>query len=284
MTAAGGENPLFLLTDNGSIRAASALALRSVAADLSRRTRQQVEPASLAHANRIPPEDLDGSPAPLLKEWLLSPALPASRPIVILPFFLANRGAIVRLVEKAIREVRAERPRLSVQIAPFLFEEDGPEQGVLARAAADRVREKIHPADGTPPNVVFVDHGSPLPAAAQVRNFVAGQVQALLGPEVRSVIPASMERREGRPYDFADPLLAEVLRRPVLRDRPVILSLFFLLPGRHAGENGDVAGICTAAHREIPSLAIRPTGLLGDHPLLLDALAKRVKDAIYCAG
>lgn len=280
MIPAGTKAPLFLLVDNGSVRPASALALRAVAAELTRRTGHSVEPASLAHSNRIPTAELEGEPAPILKETLLSPSLSDDRPVVILPFFLGNRGAIVHQVEKVLTEVREKRPGLSLHRTPFLFEEDGDDQDVLARAAADRIREQIMPDDPHPPNVVLVDHGSPRPIAAQVRNFVAGQVQALLRKEVRSVIPASMERREGREYDFTDPLLDEVLRRPVLQDRPLILSMFFLLPGRHAGEGGDVAEICCEAEKDLPSLEIRTANLLGDHPIVLEALTKRVFAAV----
>jgi len=277
MNLATDERPLFLLTDNGSIRAESALALRAIAADLSNRTGQQVEAASLAHSNRIPAEKLSGTPARLLGEWLTDESIVAKRPATVLPFFLGNRGAIVRMVEQAVAEAVAQRPGLSVRIAPFLFEEDGDNQDILARAAADRVREQMGPGDPLLPNVILVDHGSPYPIAAQVRNFVAGQVQALLRDEVRSVIPASMERREGEAYAFTDPLLEEVLRRPRLHDRPVILAHFFLLPGRHAGEGGDVAEICEEARQEVPTLQIRPTRLLGDHPIVREALEQRLK-------
>ncbi|MBC2600875.1 sirohydrochlorin chelatase [Puniceicoccus vermicola] len=280
MIAGGAKAPLFLLTDNGSIRPASALALRAAAEDLSNRTGQTVMPASLAHCHRIPAEELGGTPARRLKETLLDPSLPEERPVFIIPFFLANRGAIVRLVEQAIAETREERPQLSVELLPYLFEEDGAEQEILARAGTVRVREQIRPSDTQKPTVVLVDHGSPYPGAAQVRNFVAGQVQAFLHDEVHTVIPASMERRDGDEYAFTDPLLEEVLRRPHLSQRPLILLMFFLLPGRHAGHGGDVAEICEEAIEESPSLEIRTTELLGDHPILLEALAKRVIGAL----
>ena len=270
------EKPLFLLTDNGSVRAESALALRGIADDLFRRTGQQVEAASLAHSDRIPVDKLGGTPARLLPDWLSDESSTRDRPVCVLPFFLGNRGAIVRSVEKTIADAVAKNPDLSVRISPFLFEEDGEHQDVLARAAAALVREQFTASDPAPPNVILVDHGSPFPIAAQVRNFVAGQLQAFLCGEVRSVIPASMERREGERFAFTDPLLSEVLRRPVLHSRPVILSHFFLLPGRHAGKDGDVAEICAEARGEFPSLEIRPTGLLGNHPIVEEALAARM--------
>lgn len=274
----GGElPPLYLLTDNGSIRAASALALRETATRLSALTGQQVEAASLAHCDKIDPTELGNTPALRLADHLLAEDLPDARPIVILPFFLATGGAIVRLLHKALAEIRDKRPQLQIRIAPFLFDEDGTHQEILALACKDRIEEQLNANDeAIHPNVILVDHGSPFPVAAQVRNFVAGQIQAFLHHKVRSVIPASMERREGTQYDFTAPTLSDVLQRPHIQQHPVILSYFFLLPGRHAGAGGDIAEILDEARQQFPNLSLRTTGLLGDHPLILNALAKRI--------
>lgn len=275
--APGAGDPVFLLVDNGSIRPESTLALRDAADGIARLSGRTVLPVSLAHSDRVPAEDLGGSPALTLRPLLLSDRIAGGQTVVLLPFFLGNRGAIVRMVEEAVAAALAERPGLEVRMAPFLFEEDGPGQETLALAAAERIRGCLDPGWKERPLVVFTDHGSPVPVAAQVRNFVAGQVQAILRDEVHAVVPASMERREGERYAFADPLLEEVLRRPTAAARPVILSMFFLLPGRHAGGNGDVAGIRDEAIREAPTLEVRTTGLLGDHPVVRQALADRAK-------
>ena len=265
MSAGGDSSPLFLLTDNGSIRASSALALRSAAEELATRTGQQ--------------EQLGGIPALRLRDHLLSGEVQDGRRVVILPYFLAKGGAIAQLLDKALAEICKERPSLVVHTAPFLFEETGPDQEILARACAARIEELMEPTDTTPPSIILVDHGSPYPIAAQIRNFVAGQVQAFLHDRARCVLPASMERREGTQYDFTAPLLADALRRPELHSNPLILCYFFLLPGRHAGEGGDVADIIAAARQEFPDLDIRATRLLGDHPLILEALTKRIHTA-----
>ena len=86
------EKPLFLLTDNGSVRAESALALRGIADDLFRRTGQQVEAASLAHSDRIPVDKLGGTPARLLPDWLSDESSTRDRPVCVLPFL--NQPAI----------------------------------------------------------------------------------------------------------------------------------------------------------------------------------------------
>ncbi len=272
------EGPTFLLVDNGSIRAASTLALRETARRVSRLSGVTVHPVSLAYSDRVDPEELEGVPARTLPEFLGSDELTPDAETVIVPIFLGNRGAIFRGVEKVIGEACRLRPGLRVRFARFLFEEEGPDQDVLARAVAGRIREKIPECGSRKPLVVLTDHGSPLPVAAQVRNFVAGQVQAILRDEVFAVVPASMERREGKAYAFTDPLLEDVLRRPVAAKRPVVLAMFFLLPGRHAGEGGDVAEIRDAAVAETGNGEIATTELLGDHPLVVEALAQRIKE------
>ena len=52
-----------------------------------------------------------------------------------------------------------------------------------------------------------------------------------------------MERREGDAYAFNDPLLESLGGISGFAGGRLILAMFFLLPGRHAGEGGDVAEI-----------------------------------------
>jgi len=54
------------LVDNGSLRPASTLNLRRIAATLSEHTGIPVEAASLLHSNKVPAEDLEGTPATTL--------------------------------------------------------------------------------------------------------------------------------------------------------------------------------------------------------------------------
>jgi hypothetical protein len=57
---------------------------------------------------------------------------------------------------------------------------------------------------------------------------------------------------------------------------PIILSMLFLSPGRHAGPGGDIADICSAVERDHPGFRIHPSALVGGHPRLLAILAARV--------
>jgi hypothetical protein len=89
-----------------------------------------------------------------------------------------------------------------------------------------------------------------------------------------------MERREGAAYDFCEPLLERLLRSPGWNGGEVVVAMQFLLPGRHAGPDGDVAEICRAAEA-VSGGALRTTmtGLVAEHPLLVDILADRWRAA-----
>jgi hypothetical protein len=90
-----------------------------------------------------------------------------------------------------------------------------------------------------------------------------------------------MERREGAAYDFCDPLLATLLRSPGWNTSSVTVALQFLLPGRHAGAHGDVATICREAEAASGgALHATMTGLVGEHPLLVEILADRWQAAV----
>jgi hypothetical protein len=79
-----------------------------------------------------------------------------------------------------------------------------------------------------------------------------------------------MERREGAEYDFNEPLLEDALQQA--KGEAVILMLF-LLPGRHAGGDGDVA---TIAKEHAPArLRWKLSPLLGTHPALPALLFRR---------
>ncbi|HKJ89791.1 MAG TPA: CbiX/SirB N-terminal domain-containing protein, partial [Oceanipulchritudo sp.] len=56
----------------------------------------------------------------------------------------------------------------------------------------------------------------------------------------------------------------------------VVISMLFLSPGRHAGPEGDIAGICRDAEGRNPRLRTRMTGLVGDHPDIVPLLVKRL--------
>ena len=103
-----------------------------------------------------------------------------------------------------------------------------------------------------------------------LRNFFAVSLRNQLGLKEDELIACSMERREGAEYDFNEPLLEHALQQA--KGEAIILMLF-LLPGRHAGGEGDVA---TIAKEHAPDgLRWKLSPLLGTHPALPALLSRR---------
>jgi sirohydrochlorin ferrochelatase len=269
--AAAMAGPTTFLVDNGSLEPAATLRLRELAHRLADRIGVPVRPVSLLHASAVTAGQLGGVPAEIVEPTLARLAADGAREFVIVPLFFGPSRALTDYLPARVAHLRARFPDLRVRVAPCLHHA-GDDR--LARILADHVR-----AAGTAPRVVLVDHGSPAAAVTEVRNQLADRLASELGPE-RRVAPASMERREGADYDFCEPLLERKLREPGWNDGEVIVAMQFLLPGRHAGPEGDVAGICRRAEADCPGLRTRMTALVGEHPLLVDILADRWRAAV----
>jgi hypothetical protein len=116
-----------------------------------------------------------------------------------------------------------------------------------------------------------------------VRTRLAEELRELLGRRASHVGAASMERREGDAYAFNEPLLERALIEPPFDEGEVLLAMAFLLPGRHAGEGGDVEQIVRHACASAPEGASQPlrvhkTQPLGGDPLVLSVLAERIRE------
>jgi hypothetical protein len=284
--------PLTILMDNGSLEPAATLGLRALAAQLAARIGAPVEAISLLHSSAVPAERLGGQPAEILEPALERRLAAGQSDFLIVPLFFGPSGALTDYLPKRLAHLRGEHPALNVRVAAPLFAA-GDDR--LARILADHVQATLAtPPGGTRPpegfrarpeaaphphRVVLVDHGSPAKAVTDVRNELACQLAGVLGPAC-TVAPASMERREGAAYDFCEPLLERLLRSPDWNTGDVTIAMQFLLPGRHAGPAGDVAEICRAAEAASGgALRTRLTGLVAEHPLLVDILADRWRQA-----
>lgn len=267
-----------LLVDNGSLRPQATLNLRRLADALSQATGEAVEAASLLHSFKIPPEALGGRKAATVGPLAERYAAEGGTELIILPFFFGPSQALTRYLPERLAEVQASYPQLSVKVAPPLVDTLLAPDLRLARLLAENVRERM--ANLSRPKVVLVDHGSPIPEVTAVRNYLAGQLSALLADEVDCVTFASMERRDGDAYRFNEPLLEDLLASTELADSDVILSMLFLSPGRHAGEGGDIAEICTQAMSNSPGLNVVTTRLVGENDAILELLATRLQQAL----
>ena len=155
---------------------------------------------------------------------------------------------------------------MKLSIRQPLFGNDGAELTVML---ADNLRETgWTKGSGT---VLLCDHGSPIPEVTACRNALAKDLREHFRLESDELIACSMERREGAEYDFNEPLLEDALQSA--KGEAVILMLF-LLPGRHAGPDSDVA---TIAKEHAPAgLRWKLSPLLGDNPFLASLLEKRL--------
>lgn len=271
------SQPTILLVDNGSLEPASIRGLRAVAAALAKRVGRVVEPVSLLHSSAVPAEAIGGVPAEILEPALERRCADGGRDFVVVPLFLGPSGALTDYLPQRVARLRAKWPELRVRVAAPVGGAAGCDPRVVDLLESG-VRGLL--AAGERPAVALVDHGSPARAVAALRDAAAAALAARLGDAVRTVRPASMERRAGPEYAFADPLLERLLDEPEFSGGAVIVAMFFLLPGRHAGPAGDVAQICAAAEVRHQGLATRMTPLLGAHPGLIEVLADRLESVL----
>lgn len=268
-----------LLVDNGSLQPAATRQLRRVAAALGRRLHRRVEPVSLLHSNQVPAKKLGGRPAEILEPAIRRRIQAGGRDFVIVPLFIGPSRALTDYLPGRIEEWKRKHPGLRVRLAaPLAARGDD----CLARLLEDQVRAKLTPAfrRGGPARVALVDHGSPVKAVTQVRNRIAAQLRRRLGSRVAGVAPCSMERRPGAAQAFNEPLLENLLAAPPWNSGPVVVAQLFLLPGRHAGPDGDIAAIIRCAREKHPKLRAVRIKLLGDHSGLIAILAGRLHAAV----
>jgi sirohydrochlorin ferrochelatase len=272
-----------VLLDNGSSRAESTLSLRRLAAALEERVGEQVHPVSLLHASRVSSGDLGGRPADTLEPFLRRRVAEGARDYLILPLFFGRSGALTGFIPDKAESIRRDLGPFALRLADVLcpLPEGEPR---LGRILADSIRWAARGHGVDPRRVVLVDHGSPLPEVNQVRRVLAEHLRQDFGSRT-ALDEAVMERRAGSAYDFNGELLADALRRLALADRsrPVILSMLFLSPGRHAGAGGDIEEIRARAELEFPGFRVFPTSLVGAHPGLVDILESRYRQASRAA-
>jgi sirohydrochlorin ferrochelatase len=270
------NTPTVFLIDNGSLRPQATVALRLLAQALARRSAMPVEAVSLLHSHKIGADKLNGVPATIVKRRLRELLAAGQHDFICLPLFLGPSLAIADYLPQVVNELSGEHPELKVRIASVLAGEDldAPDPR-LAQMLADQIRALQASPDT---KLALVDHGTPIIEVNRVRNAVAQQLACELGVPV--VLPCSMERREGKAYAFNDPLLEKLGSINDFVGGRLILAMFFLLPGRHAGDGGDVAEICEGLIAEGTFEEIQNTPLLGEHPMLIEILEDRLREVM----
>lgn len=271
------HSPTILLLDNGSTKAEATLQLRKIAKQLSKNIQQQIHAVSLQHADVIPVKSLGGVKASVYSSFITDQLQQGQRDFIVLPLFFGNSRALTKFIPDKQTELEEAFGAFNLKIADTLFpfpQNDRRLAEIIFYNIQTIAKESTLPLE----NMVLVDHGSPSPAITAVRNAVAEQVQEKLGEGVR-LEQAVMERRPSKQYDFNGELLKDWLIAKAEKGKlSAIVSLLFSLPGRHAGEGGDIETICDAVMQRYPNFKIGISPLVGEHPLLLEILANRLNN------
>ena len=274
-----------LLFDNGSLRPDATFALRAIAKNLSKRLGMNVEGVSLLHSHKIDAEKLGGEPATIIRRRFKQGIANEEHYFICLPLFLGPSLAITEYLIELIDEAKLLCPEMQILVAPPLagWDVNDPDSR-LAEILADQVKALIEEKSLTySTNLVLVDHGSPIEKLSILRNTVTDQLRDLLGGSVSTAIACSMERREGDAYAFNDPLLESITfdkSSTAEHLESLIVAMFFLLPGRHAGEGGDVDEILQGLVDEKKVKNFHKTDLISTHPLIYSILEDRVKSVL----
>lgn len=263
-----------VLIDNGSLEADAHRNLRGLAGAISARAGVEVQAISWKHSDRIPAEKLDGEPARTLRPFMAEQLAHRAREFVFVPFFISAQGAIGSAL-------RADLDALQQSLGAFevTFTEGLAARGAIPEIVASRIRETIAQRFLHRPAVIVVDHGGPSANSATLRNELATQVQRELGTGIGALAAASLE---GEDYPHNRPLLVDQLNAPGFDRGDVVIAPLFLAPGRHAGSEGDLTQIARAAEHRAAHAPLRChfTGLVGTHPLAVDALTEALRTTL----
>lgn len=246
--------PVYLVIDNGSKKPEATIRLRELAAKLSEVVTKTVYAVSLQHADSIDTCELNNIPANTFYSFLQQQLKQGKREFVVLPLFFGMSRALSSFIPEQVKLLKKEFGSFNIKITMA----------------------------GTPienNKIVVVDHGSPVPEITEVRKRAAVKLNTLLGEDV-IVDQAVMERRAGREYDFNGDLLEDYLKQQAIKgNNNIIVAMLFFLPGRHAGECGDIEEICNQVINNFPDLQVVITPLISEHELLLEILHARLLEA-----
>lgn len=266
---------VILLIDNGSVRANATLQLRQLANDLSVKTGKQIEPVSLRHANRIPATELDNIPAQVFTSFIKQQLELGEREFILLPLFFGKSQALTSYIPQQVAQLKQHYGDFKLQLADVIY--PVPEGEILLTDIIyQHIVNTAQHHQLALQNIVLVDHGSPSPQVTAVRKHLADTVQHKLGDQCQ-LEQAVMERREGAQYDFNGELLENWLTQKAQAGATsAVVVLLFFLAGRHAGDGGDIAEICTSVMEKFPAFRIVISPLISEHTSLLSILESRL--------
>lgn len=267
--------PVYLLADNGSKIPEATICLRKLAKKLGEQTGKHIYAVSLQHADSIHPSLLGNTPAEIFHDFLQQQLEQGEREFVLLPLFFGASRALTSFIPEQVSRLEKQFGEFNLKLADVVFPLSENDYRL-----ADILFEYVQKINNQQPvkinDIVIVDHGSPVPHITEVRKQVALGLQSLLG-ENFSLGQAVMERREGAEYNFNGELLEKYLSKQAEQGvKNIIVAMLFFLPGRHAGECGDVQEICDRVISQYPFMKIIITPLISEHELLISILRDRL--------
>jgi sirohydrochlorin ferrochelatase len=266
--------PICLLVDNGSLRPEAVLGMRRVAQKLSSASSFVVRAVSLLHSDKIVPSKLNHENGVTIETFLASEQGRNEKKLLVLPFFLGPSRGITEWLTEKLKDWEQKKRGRSFKILDTLYLGN---EKILAQALDQQIEQVRLENKLANPHVAMVDHGTPVFEVNQVRERVGMELNTLFLKRDFTFSTCSMERREGDEFAFNDPLLEQVLAKwGRLGVEQVVLALFFLLPGRHAGENGDLVEICKDAEKKFPQMKIFQTLPLGEENIIFEILMGRL--------
>ena len=276
-------NATILLVDNGSTRVDAAIQLRHLAAKLSHETGTKIHAVSLKHSDRICIEDvknkLENIPARVFSEFMTGQLKAGQRNFIIIPLFFGNSRALTSFVPDEKRLLEDQFGPFNIDMTRVLYPlPDG--DPLLVDILYQHAIETNQNDNSTLNNLVLVDHGSPLPAVNAVRQHIAAALNARLAND-NPIAQAAMERRDGKEYDFNGELLEDYLSRLAKSgETNATVLLLFLLPGSHAGENGDIVQICNSVMKHYPNFTVEISPLISQNEKLVTCLSQRLHEKL----
>jgi len=187
--------------------------------------------------------------------------------LAVVPLFIGPSRSLTHSIPEQF--ARESGGKGVLRVAPPLYGPDGTLGRILTENLLASGWER---GRGT---VLLCAHGSPAGEMAEVRNFLAAEIRSGLRLSPEELIACSMDRRPGSEYDFNEPRLESAIKKAA---GEAVILMQFLLPGRHAGADGGVAGIC---RKNAPAgLKWKLSPLIGAHPALPSLLAARFKEIV----
>jgi hypothetical protein len=268
------KTPICLLVDNGSLRPGAVLSLRKIAKQLGSECSYDVIPMGLLHSNKIDKSMLNGKSGETIGTFLSSEKAQDQSNLLILPFFLGPSLGVTDFLVEKLNIWKNEKSGRSFHVLTCLHSYNDMK---LAVALSNETIRVIEDEGLDCPHLALVDHGTPIIKVNQVREDVGKSLEEMMGAKVSDFTTCSMERREGDEYKFNEPLLESVLDEwGNAGVKEIVVSLLFLLSGRHAGKGGDIENIFEKAKCKFPGMKIASTRPLGENSIIYKILKDKL--------